>query len=227
MSAAYVFGYDPGGNGRHGVAALRVEQRDGRWEPVDLVVTTERDIAAVVEWLENACRGGRIVAAGVDTLTEWNSGRNGDRPADTWLRKACPDVRGGIITPAGLYGAMVIGGAGFLLLLQERFRADGTMVTEAHPKVCYRVLTGRKADWKTDREQMADWLLRELGVGVREEICIAADHRFDAAVAALAALRGLNGVWTLDLHALPDSDLSKRIRFCGPTHYWWPTPSED
>jgi hypothetical protein len=222
VSVGYVIGYDPGGNGRHGFAALRVEERGGRWEPLDLFVTTGGSLQDMVRWVDTVCRNTRIVAAGVDTLTEWNSGHSGYRPADLWLIRNYRDVARSVIAPASLYGAMVINGGGLLVQLKERFHADGTVVTEAHPKVCYRAITGDKADWKAHREQMTAWLIGELGVGDPAEICVADDHRFDAATSALAALRGLNGDWRLDLHALPDEGYSGRIRFCDPTHYWWP-----
>lgn len=218
-----MIGYDPGGNGKHGLAALRVEKRDGRWKPLDLFVTTAGSLDDVVGWVDTACRDAPIVAAGVDTLTEWNSGRSGYRPADLWLIHKYPDVARSVIAPASLYGAMVINGGGLLIQLQDRFRTDAAMVTEAHPKVCYRAITGEKADWTINREKMTAWLTGELGVGRSKEICVQGDHGFDAAAAALAALRGLNGDWTLDLHALPDEDYVGRIRFCDPTHYWWPS----
>jgi hypothetical protein len=164
----------------------------------------------------------------VDTLTEWNSGRGGWRPADWWLRRAYPAVCQSVKAPAGLRGSMVMSGAAFLMLFEERFRSDGTMVTEAHPKVCYFALAGEKASWGGEpgdnRGGMTSWLLDELTAGSRDGICVADDHRFDAATAALAALRGLNGEWTLDLHALDGEDYSGRVRFCAPTHYWWPDP---
>ncbi|HEX2081395.1 MAG TPA: DUF429 domain-containing protein [Longimicrobium sp.] len=224
MSEAFVIGYDPGGIGMHGVVVLPVERHKGRWIPRDLKVTAADTLQHVVAWVNDTCGGGRIVAAGVDTLTEWNSGRGGWRPADKWLRRTYPAVRQSVKAPAGLRGSMVMSGAAFLKLFEERFRSDATRVTEAHPKVCYFALTGEKASWSGDREKMASWLLRELTVGNRDDICVADDHRFDAATAALAALRGLNGDWTLDLHALEDVDHSGRVRFCGPTHYWWPDP---
>jgi hypothetical protein len=224
----YVIGYDPGGNGRHGLAALRIEERGGRWEPLDLFVTTGGSLQDVVRWVDTVCRNTRIVAAGVDTLTEWNSGHSGYRPADVWLRENYPELAPSVVAPNSMAGSMAINGGAFLLSMADRFGADSTKVTEAHPKVCYRALTGApKADWENepaDRQRMVDWLIGELGVGSPNELCVKDDHRFDAATAALAALRGLNGDWTLDLHALPDKDYSRRIQFCGPTHYWWPNP---
>jgi hypothetical protein len=191
VSEAFVIGYDPGGNGNHGLAALRVEERGTDWVPLELSVTTARVLADVVEWVTDTCRDVRMVALGVDTLTEWNSGPGGWRPADRWLRATYPDVASSVISPASLYGSMVINGGGLLIQLHDRLQSDGTVVTEAHPKVCYRAITGGKADWKespANRDTMAAWLIGELGVGRAEEIGVKDDHRFDAATSALAAL---------------------------------------
>lgn len=146
MTPAFVIGYDPGGNGRHGVAALQVRERKGRWIPVDLQVRTVDTLTDVVEWVEDQiCRDVRIVAAGVDTLTEWNGGRSGWRPGDCWLKDAYGEVAAKIVASHSLSGSMAVNGAAFLTRLEPRFRADGTMVTEAHPKVAYFALTGRLA----------------------------------------------------------------------------------
>jgi hypothetical protein len=222
VTSAFVVGYDPGGIDKHGVAVLQLESADSRWRPVELRVTTAHTLAGVVAWATDAGQGGCIVAAGVDTLTEWNSGPAGWRPADEWLRREYPAVKGGVISPAGLFGAMVINGAGLLVLLTSRFRMDNTMITEAHPKVCYYACTGRRANWKNDRDEMASWLVRQLNVAEPDGLRHKEDHRFDAAMSALAALRGLNGDWTLDLHALPTDT---RVQPVGQTHFWWPSPN--
>ena len=224
---AFVVGYDPGGNGKHGMAVLRVRSEGDRWRPLDLQVTTESSLADTLDWVKNTCRHGRILAAGVDTLTEWNSGLGGWRPADCWLRKTYRAVQGGVIAPAALRGAMVINGAGFLQELAPRFRTDATTVTEAHPKVCYFALTGRIADFNEDAAEMVAWLASALEVEMPEGIFGKADHGFDAGMAVLAALRGVDGEWPLDLHNLPDADQSGRIQFYGETHYWWPQSPDD
>jgi hypothetical protein len=223
VSKAFVIGYDPGGNGAHGVAVLEVREENSRWHSVSLQVEQAHTLRDAVAWLEDTCRDGRIIAAGVDTLTEWNSGRSGWRPADCWLRDKYPAVRGRVIAPNSMHGAMAINGAAFLRQLHSRFH-DDTRVTEAHPKVAYYALTTKVPSWELHRAEMVTWLLDQLGVEPTTEIEDKEDHRFDAAMAVLAALRGLNGDWRLDLHDLPDADQSGRVLFCGRTHYWWPTP---
>jgi hypothetical protein len=175
-----------------------------------------------VTWVRKRCDHGKIVAVGVDTFTEWSSGFAGWRPADLWLRERYPAVQRSVLSPNAAYGAMAVNGAVFLKLLETRFRADGTMVTEAHPKVCFFALTGRKHSWSIEREAMVGWLSGEAGVAIAPEALDGDDDRFDACLAALAALRGLQGLWNLDLHALQDSEGTERVRFIGPTHFWWP-----
>ena len=86
-------GYDPGGMGKHGVAVLRVQPKGDRWRSADLRVITAQTLTEVVTWVTDTCRDGRIIAAGTDTLTEWNSGPGGWRPADRWLINEYPPPR--------------------------------------------------------------------------------------------------------------------------------------
>lgn len=118
---------------------------------------------------------------------------------------------------------MAVNGAAFLTLLAPHFKSDGTLITEAHPKACYFALTGKKHVWAANKAKMVKWLLEELGVDAPDTFG-SADHCFDAGVALLAALRGLNHEWTLDLHTLPDSHDGDRVQFFGQTHFWWPGP---
>jgi hypothetical protein len=48
------------------------------------------------------------------------------------------------------------------------------------------------------------------------------DHEWDAALSTLAVLRGLDGAWSRDLHALDASDDETLIEPAGPTRYVWP-----
>jgi hypothetical protein len=202
------------------VAALQVREDDQGWKPQDLQTETAHTLADAVAWLDATCRDGRIVAAGVDTLTEWNSGPSGWRLADLWLRDAYPAVRNSVVTPNSIFGSMAVNGAAFLALLAPRFQCDAAMVTEAHPKVLYYALTGTRAIWKDSASDMVEWMGSQLGATSMIGLADVSDHRFDAAMAVLAALRGLNREWTLDLHAIPGSE--HRVLFCGETHYWWP-----
>lgn len=224
MNTAFVIGYDPGGKNAHGVAVLEVRKDNARWNPIAdrLQVTATLSLREAVDWLDDRCRDGRIVAAGVDTLTEWNSGVGGWRPADSWLRKKYPDMSKSVVSPNSLYGSMAVNGAAFLTLLAPRFRSEVTMITEAHPKACFFAMTGKRHTWANDKSKMAAWLLKELGINAPASTFGSKDDCFDAGVALLAALRGLNQDWSLDLHDLPNDENSGRVQFFGQTHYWWP-----
>jgi Protein of unknown function (DUF429) len=222
VTTAFVIGYDPGGNDAHGVAVLQVREKNARWNPISLEVKSMHSLRDAVTWLSEACRHGRVVSVGIDTLTEWNSGAGGWRPADLWLRKAYPTVAKSVVSPNAIYGSMAVNGAAFLALLAPRFLSDGTMVTEAHPKVCLFALTGKKQVWARDQSAMVAWLIKELGVDAPTSTFGRKDDCFDAGIALLAALRGLNGDWNLDLHAEPNDATDGRVRFFGQTHYWWP-----
>jgi hypothetical protein len=223
-SRAFVVGYDPGGNGKHGVAVLEVRKHENRWRPVDMQVSAEKTLDAVLRRVDKRCDRRQIVAAGIDTLTEWNSGRSGWRPADRWLRETYPAITNTILSSNSLYGSMTVNGAAFLMLFRHRFRSDATMVTEAHPKACYYASTGKKGEWPARKREMIRWLIGEIGIDVSPSLFDADDdHRFDAGVAVLAALRGRNGDWSQDLHILPQKTDGAIVRFFGRTHYWWPS----
>lgn len=214
MSAAFIVGYDPGGEGANGVAVVEVGLEGGRWNPIaPLRVKAARSLRDAVTWLNGTCRDGRIVAAGIDTLTEWNSGTGGWRPADSWLRRTYPTVAKSIVSPNYLSGSMAVNGAAFLTLLAPRLRADGTMVTEAHPKVCFFAMTGKKHAWADEKVDMEAWLLQELGVDASAVDFGREDHCFDAGLALLAAIRGLNGDWSVDLHAATSDQKDGRVQF--------------
>ena len=216
-------GYDPGGSSCYGLATLRVLEVSGRWRAHSLAITTAATVGDAVSLVRSNCAEARILALGLDTLTEWSAGLSGWRPADRWLRQMYPSVASSVISPNYISGSMAVNGAAFLVLLSERLRADGTMVTEAHPKVCFFAQTGERHNWKDHKDAMIMWLMGELGLGSQTIAFGGEDHCFDAAIAALAALRGVNGEWSLDLHALPLANPEHRISPIGPTHYWWPS----
>ena len=62
--------------------------------------------------------------------------------------------------------------------------------------------------------------MHELGFDLPyEALAEDADNGFDALMVCLAALRGLNGHWTLDLHQV---GRATEVHPLGHTHYWWP-----
>jgi len=223
MSKAFILGYDPGGDDHHGMAILEISKTEKKWRVTGIKVTIVHCLDDTITWVKNNTFGHPILALGLDTFTEWNSGPKGWRTADIWLREKYPNYIKSIGAPNSLFGAMSVNGAAFLFVHQQRFQQDGTQITEAHPKVCYYALTNNLHAWETDQSTMKTWLLTELGLNYPVSILGVADHGFDAAISALAALRGLNQDWTMDLHALPQHPLvGNSVKFSGETHYWWP-----
>jgi hypothetical protein len=205
-----VVGYDPGGDGSHGVAVLRL--RDGI--PVQLQTETLQTTEETIKFFLQL-RG--LSAIGVDTLTCWSTGPGGWRPADRFLRFEYPQVARSVVTPNGLYGSMGLNGPA--VVLQCRAALPALLVTEAHPKVLHWHLSGRRYNFKDDRALMEELLCDALGVPV----VTATEHAWDAAVSALAALKGLLGEWSLDLHQRQCEPNERLVWPCGPAHYFWPS----
>lgn len=209
MLSGLVIGYDPGGNGKHGVAELQVE--DGRTTIVR--VDTFGTAEAVITLLESKPS---IAALGVDTLTCWSTGEGGWRPADRWLRNRYRAVRNSVVTPNNLFGAMGLNG--MAVLVAVRLKHPDVLITETHPKVLYYALSGQKYDYQNSKTAMDATLAEALGV----TIAPATEHEWDAALSALAALHGLGQRWSNDLHCLPTEKGERLIAPCGMTHFFWP-----
>ena len=203
-----VLGYDPGGNGRHGLARLDIVEGT----PRGLTVSTYETVEAVLD----ATEADTPLAVGVDTLTCWGTGRSGWRPADRWLRLAYPAATRSVASPNSLFGSMSLGGMAILLAL--RARDPTVLVTETHPKVLYRALWGRHYDYRAEARAMDQDLGARLGVDVRTRN----DHEWDAAISALAAWHALRDDWLRDLHQLPLDEGERLVMPCGPTRYVWP-----
>lgn len=74
-----VIGYDPGGNGKHGVAHATI--RNG-----SILNVSTRTCCFVEEVIECIFEDEVPLGIGIDTLTCWATGESGLRPADDWLR---------------------------------------------------------------------------------------------------------------------------------------------
>ena len=209
MLSGLVIGYDPGGNGAHGVAELQVEEGKATSASTWTMATTED----VVTFLENRPT---IAALGVDTLTCWSTGPGAWRPADRWLRNQYKAVRNSVVTPNNLFGAMGLNGMAALVAV--RLTHPEILITETHPKVLYYQLSGQKYDYKIRKMEMDATLMEKLNVTVAP----ATEHEWDAALSAFAALQGLGQRWTHDLHRLGTEEGERLINPCGITHYFWP-----
>ena len=209
MLSGLIIGYDPGGNGAHGVAELLVEEGRATSVSTRTMATTED----VIVFLEKTPS---LAALGVDTLTCWSTGKSAWRPADRWLRQRYPAVRNSIVTPNSLFGAMGLNGMATLLAV--RLKRPDTLITETHPKVLYYHLSGEKYDYAHDKIAMDAALAAALGVTVTP----ATEHEWDAALSAFAALEGVEQRWPNDLHRLATETGERLVSPCGITHYFWP-----
>jgi hypothetical protein len=205
-----VIGYDPGGDGTHGLAILRLEAGRAVSTTTVLCETAEEVISRVSSM-------GQVLALGTDTLTCWSTGRCGWRPADRWLIAKYPKARKSIVSPNGLYGAMGLNGMAVLISLKTCHPT--AQLTETHPKVLYWGLAQQKYDWSGRSTEMSQELSNWLLCGVR----VKSEDEWDAALSAYAAMQGLIGRWTFDLHTLPTYKGERLITPAGRTHYFWPT----
>ena len=133
-------GYDPGGNGKHGVAAIRI-QGDA---VAEIELNTVDAASDVLKWFfcqNRIARLGPALGIGVDTLTYWSGGGSGWRHADIHLRSTYPDVAASVASANSLYGSMGINGMFVLRRLRKEIKT--LYVTETHPKVLYRTLFGK------------------------------------------------------------------------------------
>jgi len=209
MLTGVIVGYDPGGNGAHGIAELSV--RGG--QPVALATRTLQTAEVVIRLLEDLPP---IVAFGVDTLTCWGTGYSALRPADRWLRKHYVAVQNRIVAPNGLYGAMGLNGMAVLMAVKLKF--PNVLITETHPKVLYWHLSGQMYDYKNGKVSMDQMLSNFLELDVTP----ANEHEWDAALSTHAALKGATGQWRLDLHSHQTMNGECIVSPCGKTHYFWP-----
>jgi hypothetical protein len=140
----------------------------------------------------------------------------GWRPADRWLRARYPEVHKSVVSPNGLLGSMGLNGPAVLHEVRKSF--PSLVVTESHPKVLYWNLAQERYGYSQHQAQMEALLSREMKIPLKTE----SEHAWDAAISALAALRGYSGQWRNDLHCLPAEKSERLIWPCGETHYFWP-----
>lgn len=115
-------GYDPGGKGKNGVAAIQVVSD----MPKIVDKATVRDAAEALTWLQSHAK--TAVALGIDTLLAWSP--KGGRACDDALRRRY----GGnsIVAQNSLYSSMTLNGA----IVAKRLRLPAY---ESHPKLLLRV----------------------------------------------------------------------------------------
>lgn len=205
-----VVGYDPGGNGDHGLAQATV--RDG-----SIVSVCTETLGTLEDVVASVLRIETLLGLGIDTLTCWGGGSSGLRLADRWLRQRYRTEWKRVVSPNSLRGAMSVNGMGLLIAVRGEF--PDVYITETHPKVLWYALRKQPYDF-TDayasvmNECLSSWLA--VDVAPRNE------HEWDSAISILAVVRGLQGQWQHDLHALPTRPGELLVQPCGRTAYVWP-----
>ena len=239
-------GYDPGGEGKHGVVSVRIA-RDGTH--CDMEADRLADATNVRAWLRERPTA---VALGIDTLLAWSW--SGSRPCDNRLRKRydkatfkasdciyrepdCVYCENGlnelhraadkrrtsdsVVAQNSLYSAMTLNGA--LVAMAAREDRPEFPVFESHPKLLLRAAEGIGAA----REHLVKGYSEALHEGkphwVRKERHeVHEDHMADAFVAAWCASRWHFKQWTTDLYGpTPCEDYHFPA---GPAVYPWPEP---
>jgi len=204
-----IVGYDPGGNSKHGVAALILD--NGR--PARLSFATVRNAQAAFDWLTI---GVIPLGAGIDTLTALAMGDSGWRPADRWLRRHYPQVQNSVVNPNYLQGSMALNGLAMMISL--RCVSKDVLISEIHPKLLYHRLCGLQYDYQANQLEMNAYLSQWVGLAANTT----SDHEWDAAVSCYAVLQGVTGRWANDLHQLLTGPGEKLVHPGGPSHYYWP-----
>ena len=204
-----IAGYDPGGNNNHGLALLDYHDGLCKTSHFQTYQNAEDVISSILSL-------NRLDALGIDTLAAWSTGPSGWRPADRWLRSQYRLCLHSIVSPNGLYGSMGINGMSVLLEVRRAY--PHVQITEAHPKVLYWALTGKKYAYDQTSQIMDQELSSLIGANVRTHT----DHEWDAIASALAAYKGMLGAWKHDLFQEPMADDERLIYPAGHVNYWWP-----
>jgi len=208
-----VLGYDPGGAGKNGVAALTMN--GGR--ETSFTMATLDSVDEVVSWFKEAAKGTLPSGIGIDASLSWATGPSGWRPMDTFLRNRYPQARNSVLSTSSAMGSMAIQGPASALRLRGIW--PSMVVNETHPKVVQVALRGSRPDFERDRATLVAWLEADLAISLPP---IANDHEWDAALSAWATFQGLAGKWTFDLMKLEGT--SDLLLPAGPVVYWWPGP---
>jgi predicted nuclease with RNAse H fold len=151
-------GYDPGGKGKNGVAAIQMASE----APKVVDKATVRDAAEALSWLEGHTRA--AVALGIDTLLAWSP--KGGRACDNALRRKY----GGnsIVAQNSLYSSMTLNGA----IVAKRL---GLPAYESHPKLLLRV-SGENAIRKVYQDAVANSGADHEGDAIVAAWCAAMGH---------------------------------------------------
>ena len=232
-------GYDPGGEGKHGVVSVKIA-RDGTYS--DMEADCLGDAADVRAWLSGHPTA---VTLGIDTLLAWSW--SSARPCDDLLQKRykkapfkasdCIYCKNGlrelqqvadkrrttasVVAQNSLYSAMTLNGA--LVAIAARKDRPEFPVVESHPKLLLRAAGGIGPA----RDHLVKGYSKLLHEGEHHRArkdgpLVHEDHKADAFVAAWCASRWHFKQWTTDLYDLTPSE---KYHFpAGRAAYPWPEP---
>lgn len=209
----HFFGYDPGGNDKHGICILELQGKSLNIKVCKKVPTVKHVLAKIDD-----CDG--FKAAGIDTFTTWSAAESGWRASDLWLRNEYKELSSSVLSSNSTSGSMCINGALVGKCLIDSNKAE--IITETHPKIGFPVLIGKantpiaeslKGLYDYDQShRMLDKLsaalsnlagLSLLSNGFSKGSKFS-DHHFDAlfsaVVACLSTLPKEEGGWAENLH---------------------------
>ncbi len=149
--ALYILGYDPGGDNAHGVALLkanyseihlvkRKENQLVRLIEASIIETDTIDfVENVIAWIKNKISlDDKLIGAGLDTFTKWDTGKGGWRPADKYLKFRYNKSYDNILSPNSAQGSMSING---MVLKNTLYEINpGVIISEVHPTVLFHAL---------------------------------------------------------------------------------------
>lgn len=204
-----IFGYDPGGNERGGVAMLEADAN----KVIKCRTALMNSVSEAVTWFEEQAMGEVPTAIGVDAPLYWSPGASGWRASDNWLRKQ-PLSPNSVVSTNSAYGAMVVQGPLLILILRRLW--PSLKVNETHPKVAYAALSGLKYQFD---DRMKQWLSERLLPGAPTANDLQESDQWDALFSAWATLEGIRGHWNRDLTGFEDANV---VYPFGPVTYYWP-----
>jgi len=186
-------GYDPGGKGTHGVAAIQVsEVGEILGDPLCEVV---EDAEAAWTWLSSYTDA---QALGIDTLLAWSP--SGSRECDNALRRKYREHAPTVIPQNALYSSMTLNGA----MVARRAAEHGLPLFESHPKLLTKVMPIVDPASESILKTYAG--LKASGDGSKRG-AKHADDMADAVVAAWCAAQGFSTRWVIDLFQTPGDKL--------------------
>lgn len=210
-----VLGFDPGGQGKFGCAAIDTVRNS-------VTACRSESVDQAIDWALKATDGFEVYAAGIDTLLCWQSTAAGWRGADEYLKSRYPKCSNSVASANSLYGAMSVQGAVLAYRLREIW--PGLFLTETHPKVLWHCLQKgteypRQKTWETGASStVRDWLSDKGFIGE-----IHNEDEFDAVISAWAASQAYSANWKRDLFQINAANqTSGNISVVPDVHYFWP-----